>query len=273
MSNWYIRRWDCANPKAVILLVHGLGEFVDRYDWAASQFTARGFAVIAADLPGHGKTPGRRGHIRRFQDLFTAIEAEVEVANDNYPHQPLVFLGHSMGGLAVVRYFQTQTVPENTVAVILSSPCLQFAFPVKPSQERMMRTFSRIWPTLLQPTNIRPEDVTRNPEIQAVYRTHPLILHKVSVRLLNEFYDAMALSRVDETPCAVPVFLAQAGQDKLASPAANQHFFETLAAPDKHFQLYPQCHHELLNEPERADVLNDMVRWLEATIASPAEES
>lgn len=264
MSDGYVRTWNCELAKGVVALVHGLGEFCDRYDAAAQTFVQHGYAVIGIDLPGHGRTPGRSGHIDRFGDFLDAVDDVVTQAHTAYPDLPVILFGHSMGGLIVIRYLQTRTVPASIQAVILSSPSIQLVRRVPSLLRIFLRGMSRIWPTFLQATGIAPEHVSRASEVQDFYKSNNLVLHKVSMRLLAEFFAAMD-EVVGATAVSIrcPILVTQAGQDRVVAAAATQSFYEQIRAPGKRFILYPDCYHELLNEPERDQIITDMTTWLE----------
>lgn len=265
MSSSFFRDWLCESPQAVLILMHGLGEYSERYDWAAEEFRRSGYAVFSGDLPGHGESTGRRGHIQRFDDFLDVVDEQCQRAEQKYPGVPIVLFGHSMGGLIVIRYLQTRYRPGSVPklhAVLLSSPSLQTTVQVSPALMRVVRTMSRVSPTLLQSTRIQPEDVCRSAEIREVYARDQRILHKVTVRFLDEFFRAMDAAVAAPVSVEVPVLLCQAGSDRLVSAEVNKRFMERLNAPQKRYKVYPTCYHELLNEPERETVLTDMMDWL-----------
>lgn len=264
MGDLYLRRWECERAKAVIAVVHGLGEFTDRYDSTAQILAQHGYAVVGVDLPGHGRTPGRRGHVKRFEDFLDAVDCVVTEAHTAYPQLPVILFGHSMGGLIVARYLQTRPLPESIHAVILSSPSIQLVRQIPSALRTFLRTISRLAPTSLQSTGISPEDVSRSPEVRSFYGSNRLVLHKVSMRMLAEFLKAMdEVVLPGKLSIGCPIFVAQAGQDKLVSADATRAFFAQIESPSKRFELYPDCYHELLNEPEHDQIIADVTTWLQ----------
>jgi lysophospholipase len=273
MSSTVFRDWLCDHPRAVLILMHGLGEYSERYDWVAEEFRRAGYAVLSGDLPGHGESKGRRGHIQRFDDFLDVVDEHCHRAAQKYPGVPVVLFGHSMGGLIAIRYLQTRYLPAavpKLQAVLLSSPSLQTTVPVSPTLMKVVRTLSRVSPTLLQSTRIQPEDVCRRAEIREVYARDQRILHKVTVRFLDEFFRAMDAAVAAPVCVEVPVLLCQAGADSLVSTEVNARFMERLDAPQKRYTVYPECYHELLNEPERETVLQDMLDWLREVDIPPS---
>jgi len=264
MDKFYFHHWQRASPQAVIVLVHGLGEYCERYEWAASQFVEQGYAVLGVDLPGHGKSALRQGHVRSFSEFLDAVDEQISRAESLYPGVPLILFGHSMGGLVIVRYLQIRKRPASVRAVLLSSPSLQTANPISGTQLRLAGLLSRVWPTFLQSAGIRAENVTRSPEIRVFYASSDRVLHRFSVRLLTEFFQAMDAAIAFPTRIDVPILVAQAGEDKLVSVATNRAFVDNLVAADKQYKVYPDCYHELLNEPERETIFAEMTAWLDA---------
>ena len=103
----HCRSWMPAEPRGVIVIVHGLAEHGGRYRETAELFASRGWAVVAGDLRGHGRSPdpdGRRVHVGRFSDYFHDVDAFLGAACDAYPGLPIFLLGHSMGGLIAISY-------------------------------------------------------------------------------------------------------------------------------------------------------------------------
>lgn len=94
-------KWEVSEPRGVVVMVHGAGEHHGRYEWLAKKWNEHGFDVIMGDLPGQGKTRGRRGHIQSFQQYLDAVEEWLDATREK--RLPILLLGHSMGGLISIR--------------------------------------------------------------------------------------------------------------------------------------------------------------------------
>lgn len=261
----HYEHWQLENPKAVVAIVHGLGEYCGKYAWTARRLNEAGYAVLGADLPGHGTTPGPRGHIARFDDLQDAFKEIVTTAEQHYPQLPVVLLGHSMGGLVIIRAIQTTGLPASVRAVFLISPALKTADGLTPPPllRAALRVLSRTFPKWYQGHGMDPDLITRSHGARTEYAVSELILHKVTTRLLDEFLHAQDLAMAATgTTLNVPLLIAQAGQDLLVSSHATSHFFDKLDCGQKSFRLYEPCYHELLSEPERNEILDDFLKWL-----------
>ena len=116
-ANIFYRCWATAEPRTVLLLAHGLAEYSGRYCDFASFFADAGIATFALDFPGHGRSDGKRGHIRDFQEYTDALGALLSLAREAHPDIPFVLFGHSMGGL-IAADFLLQHQSEFVAAVL-----------------------------------------------------------------------------------------------------------------------------------------------------------
>ena len=132
------RTWARPEPRAVVLVVHGMGEHCGRYEHFAAYLVDCGYEVHAMDHTGHGRSGGRRGHVMSFSELTAGVAACVEHLQEEWPGRPLVVLGHSLGGLIAARLLLE--APEAADALILSGPCFRVAVPI-PGWKRKVATF------------------------------------------------------------------------------------------------------------------------------------
>jgi alpha-beta hydrolase superfamily lysophospholipase len=117
------RSWSgSGEPTHIVVIAHGYGEHVGRYEHVAAALTGAGAVVYAVDHTGHGKSSGERVGIRDFEDVVTDLHALDEQARRDHPGLPVVLLGHSMGGLIAARY--AQRYGDTLTALVLSSPVI-----------------------------------------------------------------------------------------------------------------------------------------------------
>ena len=102
----HVRRWPAEDPKRLVVLVHGYGEHIGRYDRVAEALVGNGAAVYADDLAGHGRSAGERVLVEYFEDIVSDLHVLDRTARRERPGLPVVLLGHSMGGLIAARYAQ-----------------------------------------------------------------------------------------------------------------------------------------------------------------------
>lgn len=257
-GNLHCRIWEPGRQKGTLAIVHGYGEHSGRYRDFARWLGKNGWRAVACDLPGHGKSPGRRGHIRRFSDYLSAVEALLrETARD----APVFLLGHSLGGLIAARYVEMKA--DSVSGLILSSPFFGLAMPVPAWKRVLARLLSRLWPSFSLPSGIKPEDLSHDPEVVEAYRSDPLVHRVATARWFTEVLTAQALVWEDAESIEVPVLIVQGEEDRLADVAATRRFAAACGAPDLTFKLYGGLYHETLNELKRERVWEDILNWLQ----------
>ena len=253
-------------PRAVIVLAHGASEHSGRYAWTGEQLSARGYAVYAIDHRGHGQSAGGRAVIDRMRNAVEDLHTLVERAARAHPGRPLVLLGHSMGGAVSLAY--TIEHEDALDALVLSGP-LAAVEAASPVQRVAGRVLSAVAPSL-GVVAIDSTAVSRDPEVVADYDADPLNYHgKLPARTVAE------LSRtIDGFPDAVtkfklPMLVMHGTADRLVPIAGSEMVVGRAGSGDKTFKRYDGLFHEILNEPERQQVLDDIADWLDARFAAP----
>ncbi|MPZ66264.1 MAG: alpha/beta fold hydrolase [Pseudonocardiaceae bacterium] len=247
------------DPRAVVVIVHGLGEHGGRYDHVGQHLAGAGFACYAADHCGHGRSQGRRANIGRMDRIVDDLAEFVGFATAHTPGVPVFVLGHSMGGLIALQYATGE--PAELTGLVLSGAAVQVA--VGSSLMRSVaRLLSAVTPNLGVLT-LPPEHLSRDPEVVAAYRTDPLVHHgKVPARTGAEILaTTQALpERLDRL--RIPVLILHGVEDRLVSPAGSRMVHQRIATEDRTLRLYDGLHHEIFNEPEQDQVLDDLIGWL-----------
>jgi lysophospholipase len=256
-----------AEKKAHMVIVHGLCEHSGRYLELVQKFSQKGICVTAYDQRGHGQSAGRRGHILRFEDLLGDLLQIVEKCrNETDKPVPLLLLGHSLGGLVVLRF--AQQFGEKTDGVIASSPALAPAISIPKPKAVIGRFMSRIWPQLMFDNELDPDNLSHDKEVVRAYINDPLVGRRVSARLFTEMIRSMT-EAVDNAPMLTkPLLIQAAGDDRLVDTEATKVFFQLAAASDKTLHIYQGLFHEIFNEELqlRSQVMDDLFQWLESHI-------
>ncbi len=257
----FYQYWSPQQPiKAVMLIVHGLGEHSGRYANLVQRFVPQGFVVYGFDHQGHGKSSGPKGHIDSFQAYILDLNMMVERVKALYPGVPLVLFGHSMGGLITASYLVENQ--DRVSAAILSSPAIQAPDNVPRYLLKIGRWLSKFWPTL-PVVQLESQGICRNSDVVKAYDADPLVNHgKMSARLGQELLDQMAWLRSQMTNIRLPMLVVQGEHDLLVDASGAQQLIDNLGSNIKKIIMYKGLYHELINEPEREIVLNDIELWV-----------
>lgn len=250
-------RWrGTAGTRAVI--VHGLGEHAGRQRNVAECLAKRGFEVTAFDHRGHGRSDGRRGALRRPDDLVDDLGAVVDATSN----EPILLVGHSMGGLVALRYALAH--PRRVAALVLSSPALDPALNV--GQKLLLALLSRIAPDLAVGNGIDPSTISHDDAVVRAYRDDPLVHDRVTARLVRFIVEGSRDALERAATLAVPTLLLVAGDDRLIAPDGSRRLAERAPHAMVDARVYDGLWHELFNErePARSRVLADLDAWLDA---------
>ncbi len=283
---FYFQGWlPETDIRAVVCLVHGLGEHTGRYAHVAAALNAAGFALLGCDLRGHGKSGGPRGHTPSYDILMDDIGRLLDEAEARYPGLPRFLYGHSLGGNLVINYALRRNLPPNLptgeegqrsplglrergaggrglVGVVATSPALRLPAPPPRLQVVLARAMNRFFPALQMPNGLALDGLARDPEVIRAYVADPLVHNKISVRLALEMLAAgeWAMAHADEFP--LPLLLVHGTADILTSAQASAEFAARVPAGRCTLKLWEGFYHETHNEPEKAEVLGFMVEWL-----------
>jgi len=257
----FYRRWGPSPPRAAVIVVHGLGEHCGRYGNVVEALCPKGFAVYGLDLRGHGRSGGRRGHVRAFSDYLEDTGRLIDLVGDREPDSRCFLLGHSMGGLIALRYAIDH--PKGLSGLVLSSASLKIKGEVPPIKAAMGRLFSRLLPALTMSNELDPRDVSRDPAVVKAYEDDPLVHDRVSARWFTEFVDAIAASHRDAALLEIPIMILQAGDDSMVDADGSRALFEEVTVEDKEIRIFDGYYHEIFNDVGKEHVLDALAVWIE----------
>lgn len=250
-----------SEPRAVVVIAHGAGEHAGRYEHVAARLTSDGYAVYAVEHRGHGHSQGPRALIDRLDNAVADLDSLVMLAAGEQPALPLFLLGHSMGGTIAVSYAIAHQDRLN--GLILSAPLA--ALEAAPAPMRVAaRALSALAPRLPL-FAVDATLVSRDPAVVESYEKDPLVYHgKLPVRTVAEL--AGAIERFPESAAAItiPTLIMYGTGDRLCPPEGSMMLGERIGSSDKTLTPYEGLYHEILNEPERDLVLDELSAWLGA---------
>ncbi|ETZ48473.1 alpha/beta hydrolase [Mycobacterium avium subsp. hominissuis] len=251
-------------PRAVLVLSHGFGEHARRYDHVARRFGAAGLVTYALDHRGHGRSGGKRVLVRDIHEYTTDFDTLVGIATREHHGLKCIVVGHSMGGGIVFAYGVER--PDNYDLMVLSGPAVAAQDQVSPLLALAAKVLGVIVPGL-PAQELDADAVSRDPEVVAAYRSDPLVYHgKVPAGV------GRALLQVGETmperapALTAPLLVVHGSDDRLIPVAGSRRLVECVGSADVELKVYPGLYHEVFNEPEREQVLDDVVGWITARL-------
>ena len=256
----YAQGWEPGvEPRAVVCLVHGLGEHSGRYGHVAAFITHAGYALFAFDMRGHGKSQGKHGHASSYGVLLDDISYFLEKAAERYTNLPSFLYGHSLGGTLVIEYAlrRRPVLP----GVIATGPSFRPAFEPRPWKITLGKIMYHLWPTLTLSNEIDREGLSRDLEVVRVYNNDPLVHDRLSTRLGIDLLERglWVLEHADQIH--LPLLLMHGGADRITSAEASREFAEQ-AGDLCTLRIWDDFYHEIHNEPEKEQVLGYMMEWL-----------
>ena len=247
-------------PAAAIALVHGYGDHGGRHTWLGEDMAARGYAVYAYDLRGHGQSTGTRGQVGRFDDYLDDTAIFLDEVRRRQPGKPPVLLGHSLGGLICARFAEER--PSDVRALILSSPFLALTVQPEPLKLLGAKALSAVWPGRDIGNTVMAADLSHDQTVVEAYVTDPLVHHVATARWAAETLAAQEATMAGAPRVTLPLLLLYGTDDQVADPAFAEAFFATVGSADKTLVHYEGFYHELFNEAGREQVFEDVAAWL-----------
>ena len=248
--------------RGTALLVHGLGEHMGRYAHVARHLNDWGFAVRGHDHYGHGLSTGIRGGLpsdnRMLDDLAKVI---TQTRSNMAADEPLVIIGHSMGGGVVGRFVSLNLAPVD--ALVMSSPALDPGLNIV--QKALLAVLPKIAPNLRIGNGLNANYICRDGAVVAAYLADPLVHDRISARLASVIATSGAATIHEAPRWTTPTLLMFAGEDKLVSPAGSR-AFAAASSECVTTQAFEHMYHEIFNAPDQAQVFSVLKTWLDQTI-------
>jgi alpha-beta hydrolase superfamily lysophospholipase len=253
-----LRRWGTADPKRIVVLVHGIGEHSGRYGHVAARLVADGAIVYAPDHHGHGRSDGERGLVDDVESIVDDVSRVVDRASSEHPGLPVALLGHSLGGLIATRYVQRGD--HHLSALVLTAPFVGG----NPAFEGLLAMDP------LPDVPLDPSALSRDPTVGEQYASDPLVYHGPLARTtLETIFGAIDATRSGPNFGSLPTLWIHGEEDALAPLEATRPAIEHLRGDELEELVYPGARHEVLNETNREDVLDEVARFLDGA-AVPA---
>lgn len=247
--------------KAIVYLVHGIGEHIGRYTHVAQYLNGRGYAVFGHDHRGHGRSDGERVYFESFQTPVRDLKARVDTVKAGFPGLPVFIYGHSMGSLIATLFMVKH---QDMVCGWISTGSPLWVDQVVSAPVRLiLRGLSKIVPRL-GVIPVKAETVSRDPAVVRAYEADPLVNHdKTKLGMAVNFTAALATARDGLSMITAPSLILHGTADVLTPPKGSEILYSGISSKDKTHKTYDGLFHEVHNEPEQAEVLADIADWLD----------
>ena len=267
--NVYYQGWlPDTDVKAVLIIVHGLGEHSGRYMNVVNHFTPQGYAIYSLDHIGHGKSDGDREFVKQFDDFTETLKIFYGMVANQQAEKPIFLLGHSMGGTIAAYYLLDHQSDFN--GSIISAPLVKVGDDITKTTITMSKILSKLLPKA-GVISLNVNGVSRDPNVVKAYINDPLVFHgKTPARLGTELLFAMMRITEEAEKIILPIIVLQGAEDILVEPSGAQMLYDKASSEDKTLKIYEGLYHEIFNEPEREMVLEDVENWLESRLDSKA---
>jgi alpha-beta hydrolase superfamily lysophospholipase len=252
--------WQPAHTKAVICIVHGLGDHMMRHAHVASYLCNNQIAVYLFDQRGHGISDGKRGHISSYDALLDDVETVLKKAKEMYPQVPLFLYGHSMGGNIVANYALKRNTAD-LAGVVISSPWFKLNFTPSAVKVALGTIMSKIYPAFTQPNEINAYQLTHDPAVAKAYMEDALVHHDISAGLFVAMFKGGEWAIQHASGLTLPALVMHGSEDPITSIAATKEFVANIKEKVT-FKIWEGLRHETHNEAQRADVMTYLKDWL-----------
>jgi lysophospholipase len=255
-----------AEERAALILVHGLGEHSGRYERLSNTLVDAGIAVFALDLRGHGRSPGKRGHISGFSDFTSDLECFRRVVRREVAETfPIFLLGHSLGGLIAIRHLQRHPGGD-WKGVILSAPALGIKMDVPRWKTIAGGMLARLAPSVSLNNGIDTANLSHDPAVIAAYHDDPFVHDRISAKLFSEMQEEAdtAAEQMDSFATLPSLWLIPDDDRICNSNRALKSASRVAGTADIVVKRYPGAFHEVLNDSCGKEAAEDIRTWLAA---------
>ncbi len=258
--NLHTTRSLVQTPKANVIITHGLGEHSGRYSYVVEKLNRSNLNAYTYDLRGHGKSDGHSAYVNDYRDYLADLHVMIEHVKEENSKVPTFLLGHSMGGF-IASLFGIET-NDLVSGVVLTGASTQTPRQANPIMRRILQIAGKTAPRVSIKNDLG-KIVSKDLDVVQNYLNDPLNKEKITMGL----YDQFIIKGIDYVKNNIdqfnyPVLLLHGSDDKIVAPTASLIFHQYASSKDKTLKIYDGLYHEILNEPERDEVIDDITKWI-----------
>lgn len=246
-------------PKAAVIAVHGLGDHSGGMHTMTQRLAEQGYAVYAFDLRGHGRSPGKRGFIRRWEEYTGDLHAFRQMVEQEQPNAPLYIIGHSLGGVISIDYALSQ--PDGLAGLVALAPAISYE--MSRSEKLLITLLGFVKPDLHSKGKANYDYLTKDLEVKKRLMSDDLRHNMKTPGLGRGLMQAVSRVQTNVHKIQLP-FLLQFGLDDHVTPHGKlQQFFDSVTFTDKQKIEYEGMRHRPYDDLERETFLADLIDWLD----------
>lgn len=268
-DNLFTQSWTPVSAKirGLVVLMHGLNEHSGRYNDFAKELNANGFKVYGMDWIGHGGSDGLHGYVHSLDYAVDDLKSFLDKILTENPGFPCFCFGHSTGAAIVLKAMMDPEVEARVSGVVLTSPAVGIQ-PSHPLVVILAPVLSFLLPTFqLNSANKKGMPVSRDPDALVAKYSDPLVYTgSVRVRTGYEILRTTAYLQQNLKRLRIPFLVLHGAADTVTDPAASQRLHEEASSTDKTIQLLEGFLHDLLIEPEREEIMKDIIDWFNCRV-------
>ncbi len=259
-TKFYGQYWQAEDTKAVVILVHGMGEHATRYTSSViPEFLKHNISVIAYDQFGHGKTEGKRGHNPGFDAVLDCVKIITDKANTIFGDLPTFLYGHSMGGNVIINYVLRRE--HNFTGAIATSPFLKLAFEPPSWKLSIGKILQKIAPSMTMGNELDATAISRDKTEVQKYIDDPLVHNQISPNYSLTFMKTGVWAIENASKLMIPMLVLHGTGDRLISHKASEEF--THNSNNVTLKLFEDGYHELHNDLCKKEFISTIVHWIE----------
>jgi alpha-beta hydrolase superfamily lysophospholipase len=264
---FYGKSWiPTEGPDAVIAVLHGFADHISRYGDFAAFLTSHQIAVIGIDLPGHGKSSGKRGHITGYPWSLSFVQPLLVETRRKFNDLPIFLYGHGIGGNFVLRYTFRHTSREIN-GVIVASPWLHPMIMPVGWKTISLNLVGKILPSFTLYFDLDPKKLSHHPGEVKKYLKDRLVHNKISIRLYKDLIKSYGWISENAGLMSYPILIMHGREDKITSSDATIELGGKIASGIK-LKIWEGMGHELHHEKNKSQVLEYTVSWIKNVVRS-----
>jgi len=259
-TNIYLVKNNIENPKAVVVIVHGLAEYCERYNYLVESLNEDRLSTYRFDLRGHGKSGSIKGWVEDYNAYVKDLDVIVDIAKKDNPEKPIFILGHSMGGFITAIY--GIKFGKKVSGTILSAAALETPKEAKGIKRLFIKFVNKISPKFKMKNNLG-NLLSRDNKVVDKYNKDPLVLKKVTIKLYYEFLiKGVDWLKKNLYKFNVDCLILHGEEDRIVDYKSSLNFEKEISSKDKKTIIYENLFHEIFNEKEKDIVINDVKKWI-----------